>query len=285
MASLAHLGSHAGPLAPGEAISHWSGDPLVLAGLLGMVAIYAIVWHRARLGGSGALTGRHAAAFAAGWLALVLALATPLEALAGTLLSLHMAQHVLLIAVAAPLLALGLPVARMSRALPGVARRPASRLRAAMVGGGFIVAALLVHVAVIWVWHAPALYEAALTSSALHGLEHLAFLASAMLVWWSLFAFGSVHRPRGSQVAALFVIGAQGAALGALMTFAAVPWYASYEPGAALTGVDALADQQIAGLVMWGAGGIAPVVVAALLLVAWLKRLDRYPPAMAPPRR
>ena len=67
------------------------------------------------------------------------------------------------------------------------------------------------------------------------------------------------------------------------MAFAPEPWYPSYAAGASLWEVSALHDQQYAGLVMWSVGGLAPVVAGAVLLVAWLERLGRYPRSAQPP--
>jgi putative membrane protein len=279
---LAHAGAHERVLAPGEAWSHWAVDPLVVIPLTVLATVYALV--AAELRGTGALAARHVVSFALGWTGLAAALVSPVEALSQSLLSGHMVQHVLLVAVAVPLLAYGMPLARMQAALPrGIrARLTRLRLRAPGLGislGALAVAALAIHTATLWAWHVPGAYEATLASGALHGVQHLAFLVTALALWWAVLAFGARTRPSGAPVAALFGLGAQGAALGALIAFATSPWYASYVEAVPVTGVDPIADQQLAGLVMWGFGGVAPVVVGAVLLVGWIQRFDRYPRA------
>ena len=144
------------------------------------------------------------------------------------------------------------------------------------------LAGVAVHATVIWAWHVPPLYEAALSSPVLHALEHMTFLVSALLMWSLILGFGARPRPSATVILALFLTGAQGAALGGLMAFSGSPWYGAYGPGAALWSVAPLGDQQLAGMLMWGAGGLAPVIAGALLLVMWLDRLERFPRTPAP---
>lgn len=287
--TFAHGGSHGRPIAPGEAWQHWWPDLAVMAGLVIAAALYATVYAQARRRSHRrALGRRHAAAFSIGIVAVALATASPLEPLSSTLLVFHMAQHVLLVTVAAPLIAYGAPLARLTPGLPAGARRSVGRAgarlrgrRAGVVAGGLLV----LHTAVLWTFHLPAIYERALTAPVLHALEHLVFLGTGTLLWAAVLGFGTRTRPSAAAVGALFGLGAQGAALGALMTFAAMPWYPSYASGAAVWELGALVDQQLAGLLMWGAGGLAPVAVAAALLVGWLGRLERYPATVAPAPR
>nr|MBA3326159.1 cytochrome c oxidase assembly protein [Paracoccaceae bacterium] len=132
-----------------------------------------------------------AACFLAGTLALLGALASPLEGLAGALLTAHMAQHVILIAVAPPLIVLGRPEVAFAWALPrptrrGVARQPslhgALRLLQPLLQP---VPAALLHGAAVWFWHAPRLFQAALADPLLHGLEHASFFATALAFWYA----------------------------------------------------------------------------------------------------
>lgn len=194
---------------------------------------------------AGAAVARcHVAAFAAGLGVTGVALVPPFDDAAARSLTAHMVQHVLLIAVAAPLLGGGLP--------------PSGRRR----WRSWAVATLAVQAIVMWAWHAPGLYEAALRHEPVHALEHLSLLGTATVFWWVL----DVRRPAGSAVAFVFAAALPGSALGAAMTLAASAWYPSYP---------ALADQQLAGVVMWAFAGLAYVVMGAVVFGVWLARSER----------
>lgn len=192
-----------------------------------------------------AVADHHAATFIAGLAVTGAALVPPLETATTSSLTAHMVQHVLLIAVAAPLLGAGLPRA-------GHHQRWA----------GWTAAALAVEAGVMWAWHAPGPYEAALRVEPLHALEHLSLLGTATVFWWAL----DVRRPAGGAVAFVFAAALPGSALGAAMTLAASPWYASYP---------SLADQQLAGVVMWAFAGLAYVVGGAVVFAVWLAQTER----------
>ncbi len=208
------------------------------------------------------------------------AVLSPIDALAGSRLSAHMVQHVLLVGVAAPLLALGAPLPTLLWALPAGWRRRLlpwwRRAATSCAGAGWgrwTAAALVLQVGVLWAWHVPALYQASLASEPLHLLEHASFLLTAVVFWWAVAA--ARHRPvGGAAVVAVFVGGLPATALGALMTVAGRPWYPAYagDPEAALQ------DQQIAGVVMWGFGGVAALVAALVLFAAWLAAMERSTP-------
>jgi cytochrome c oxidase assembly factor CtaG len=121
---------------------------------------------------------------------------------------------------------------------------------------------------VLWAWHAPILFDAALESEAVHIAQHASFLGSALLLWWSVFGRGS-RRPDGASLASLFTTMIHTGALGALLTFAPHPWYAHYGGG---FGLSALEDQQLGGLVMWVPGGVAYLAAALAIVGSWLAR-------------
>jgi cytochrome c oxidase assembly factor CtaG len=113
----------------------------------------------------------------------------------------------------------------------------------------------------MWGWHAPRFYDAADRPVALHVVEHLSFLAAAGALWW---AAGLGSRPSPPIAAlAVFVASLPGIALGAAMTIATEPWYDSYP---------SLAQQQVAGALMWSVGGAATVLCGVLSLVRSLPR-------------
>jgi putative membrane protein len=215
-------------------------------------------------------------AFAGGVIALLVALASPLEEQADGNLVWHMGQHVLLLTVAAPLLAAAAPLTAMLYALPTRARRrlqPAwRRLLRSQSDRAWVVwtaAAFALANATVAIWHVPALYDAAVRNDAVHALEHISFVATAMLFWWMLLGAGRRSR-RGWGVIGVFVATLPATALGVLMTLAARPWYPVYGHGAS-----ALRDQQLAGAVMWGFGGVAMVAAATALFASWLAEMER----------
>ncbi len=275
MGALAHLGSHGAELAA-DPWGHWNADPLAAGALTLTLFVYGQAALRLPPAARrAAFSPDRIAAFALGWLALAAALISPVDPAGGVLLSAHMAQHVLLIAVAAPLLCYGMPLARLGGALPPRLRRLSQALgrrRGAAASAAIVLSAVAAHALLTWAWHLPGPYEAALRSDALHALEHYTFLVSALLAWWAILAFGARTRPDAVAIAALLLLALQGAALGALMTFSSGLWYPVYEHGAA---ADPLADQQLAGLLMWGVGGLAPVIAGACLVAVWLDRFER----------
>jgi cytochrome c oxidase assembly factor CtaG len=261
-----------------------TGAP-VLAVVVAAAAAYGAgagrLWRRA---GPGRVVHRaHAAAFGAGLLVVAAALAGPLDAGAHRSLALHMLQHVALMAVAAPLLVMGEPVPALLWALPSGPRRVAGRwwrwVNHSFSGGAWpwwTGAALVAHVAAVWVWHAPSLYDAARARPGLHALEHACFLGSAAALWWAVLA-ARRRAAFGLGVLVVFATAVQGTLLGAAMTFAAHPWYPAYA-GAGR----ALEDQQLAGVVMWAVGGLAALVAAVALFAAWMHSVERRQPSSSP---
>jgi putative membrane protein len=283
----AGVSAHAGaPAAPHDLRGWqvWLPEPLVVAAIAGAAWLYGRGLRRmlARGRSRGRVWLLRCGTFGGGLLALAFALASPLEVLSGALLWAHMLQHLLLILVAAPLLVLGAAHVPMLRVLPPGWRRTTARLsrRRAVRRGGAALAALpvawLLQAGALVVWHVPALYETALTSEALHILEHACFLGTALLFWWAVLGEGARARLRyGLSVVALFLAALLGGGMGALMTFARSPWYPAYAAGEAAWAISPLMDQRAAGLIMWMPGGLLYAVAAAVLLALWLAAVER----------
>ncbi|HTE16012.1 MAG TPA: cytochrome c oxidase assembly protein, partial [Burkholderiales bacterium] len=157
-------------------------------------------------GSARGIAGWRVAAFGTGWLALVTALTNPLDALGQVSFAAHMAQHEILMLVAAPLLVLGKPLAAFAWVLPLAYRHTALqtfRNKLWQSCWTWLVAAPVawsVHALALWIWHAPAWFEAGLHYPLIHDLQHMSFLASALLFWWSLVR----RRPDG--IAVLYVL-------------------------------------------------------------------------------
>lgn len=177
---------------------------------------------------------------------LLVAIVSPLEGASHDWLSAHMVQHVLLFGVAAPALALSLPPAHIST------RR--WYFHAAL--------ALVVSSVVLLGWHAPVLFDAALRSDPVHGLEHVTMTAAAAYLWWVL----AVTRPhRGESVVVLFVATLPLTVLGVGLLLASSPWYEAYPD---------VVDQQVGGAVMWGVGSAVAVAQGVALFVVWIRSAD-----------
>jgi putative membrane protein len=236
----------------------------------------ARLWRRA--GPGRGVHKRRAVAFAGGWLATAAALVSPLDGLGAQLFSAHMLQHEALMVVAAPLFVLGRPLAAFAWALPPPWRRtigqffhrPGWRVPWLLVTAP--LAAWLVHAAVLWLWHVPAAFEAALANEAVHALQHTSFLLAALLYWWSVIGH---ERQRGAAMASLFTTMIHTGALGALLTLSPVAWYPSYATRTLAFGLDPLEDQQLGGLIMWIPAGAAYVVCGLATVARWLQRRER----------
>jgi len=270
---------------PGELLLWWSWKPWILVPLLVAGTVYALglsrLWgHAGR--GSGVPVWR-AASYAGGLAVLFVALVSPVDAWGAALFSAHMVQHLLLMVVAAPLLALGSPLIAGVWALPRRRRRQLAGAwkgsRAARGGWALLSQPLgvwVAHTFFVWLWHVPRLYEAALGSEVLHVLEHATFFLTALLFWYVL-VHARVHRwfRQGAGVLYVFAAAVQSGVLGALITFSQRPWYPSHEAGAQAWGLTALEDQQLAGLLMWVPSSLIYVSAALLLFVGWLAASER----------
>ena len=257
---------------------------VVLAGSSGAYALgVRRVWGRA--GKGRVVHAGQVACFAAGQVALAAVLVGPVDHLSASWLSAHMVQHLVIVAVAAPLLVTGAPLPAMLWALPAPVRdapsawwRRVNRSQAGPRWWAWTVGAVLAHSVALWAWHVPALYDAAAQDEALHALQHASFLATAVVFWWMV-AGARRRATYGIGVGAIFVVALEGIALGALMTLSGSPWYETYATSRVGAGVTALEDQQIAGAIMWCPGGFIYVTAAAALLLTRLLGEERASPA------
>lgn len=217
--------------------------------------------------------GSRPLAFRAGLLTLAAALLWPVEQAADASFAGHMVQHMLLVVVAAPLLVAARPLDALLAGLPRALQRagangaavlaPSSRPRA-------LALATATHGLLMWGWHAPAAFEGALASEAIHVAEHATMLGSAVWFWWVIER--ASRNPRNILLALIcvFITLVHTGMLGGLITFAPRPLYAYY---AALL-VDPVADQQLAGLIMWVPAGLA-YLGAGLWLLTRLMHLSQ----------
>jgi cytochrome c oxidase assembly factor CtaG/cytochrome c2 len=272
---------HAGaPLAPHDAWKAWSFEPGVVIPLALTVVVYVrgARESRKRSTRNEVALGREMWFFIVGFSVLALALMSPLHQIGGALFSAHMVQHELLMAIAAPLLVLGRPAVPMLWGLPGSVRKPVGKvfttglLRGAWRFLTLPLVAFLLHAAAIWVWHAPSLYDASVTNELVHTAQHLSFLGTALLFWWSVFHGRGNRKSDGSAILWLFATAVHTSLLGALMTGSDSPWYAAYHDSTTMQwGLTTLADQQLGGIVMWVPGGVVYMIAALYLVLGFMR--------------
>jgi cytochrome c oxidase assembly factor CtaG len=244
-------------------------SPSVLAGVFGLLVVYRLCVgrYRNRFTGSTPASVPKQAAFYSGLLALLIALATPLDLIGDNyLFTAHMLQHLLLTLAAAPLLLVGTPGWLLrsllhTMHLTGFARFARHPLFAFFT---FNVVFTLAHV--------PSLYEAALASEPLHALEHLVFLATAVLMWMPVLSpvpdIAPPYPPLG-QVLYLFLQTVPASLLGALLAATSSAYYATYVQAPRITALSPLEDQQVGGLLMWVGGGLYFLVATGFVFFAW----------------
>jgi putative membrane protein len=261
----------------------WTFEPLTVALMLASAVAYAAGVRTAwRQGGAGSgFRPWHVGAFCCGMLALAVALISPLAWLSDLLFSAHMTQHEILMLVAAPLLVFGQPLLAMLWAVPAHRRvvvAQAVRQRPVLSTWHWLTTPLVVfllHGVALWLWHIPALFEWALHSEAVHAVQHLSFVVTAALFWWGMVHGRYGRAGYGVGVLYVFLTALHSTLLGALLTVAPSIWYPSYEATAAHRRIDALADQQLAGLLMWVPSGVIFIVIGLALVAAWLGESER----------
>ncbi len=269
--------AHAG--APHTAGAAWTFDPWIVLPLAATALLYAAgvaqLWRRVGIGRG--IPVWRALLYATGWFALAGALCSPLHSLGEELFTLHMIEHEIVMAVAAPLIALARPLIAYLWACPGGMRRAIGR-RAI---GRFVRrsafrkrwntltrpgVATLVHGVAIWVWHVPAWFDAAVAVTWVHRLQHLTFLVTALLFWWALvrtaeYGVASWH---------VFVTMIHTSVLGALMALAPRVLYGTQTVHSADWGLTPLQDQQLAGIVMWVPASTIYAGAALVFVALWI---------------
>jgi putative membrane protein len=240
--------------------------------VLVLVGVYVWRWRRVRASGSarGASWGR-LCAWLGGVLCIAIALISPIDTLADQVFAMHMVQHVLLLDFAPILLILG---------LTKVLLRPVARtvldLERALGPFSTPVFAIVFYVGVMWIWHIPALYDAALRNSGVHVLEHTFFLSAGLLYWWHLLSpvrgrhFGGLA-PVGYMVSTKVLVGL----LGIFLTFAPSSIYSFYEHRPQVWGLHPSDDQALAGAIMAIEQSIVMGIALAYLFVRALGESER----------
>jgi cytochrome c oxidase assembly factor CtaG len=238
-------------------VANWTLEPSVVIGVCALVALYLMAWRRARGHGThptpthpipphapgwGRLT-----LFALGMLAIVAALLSPIDVLGDQLLVMHMTQHLLLLDIAPILVILSFNkvlLRPVTRRIHSIERR-----------AGFFaspVFAVIAYAGVMYAWHIPASYDAALRNTTVHACEHLCFAAAGSLYWWHVLSPIRSRRrltglgPIAYMTSTKLLVGA----IGIWLAFSTTPIYPFYGHHPHYWGLSPVTDQNMAGLVM-----------------------------------
>lgn len=229
---------------PGQLLSRFNWDPLLIAALI-LLCVAQFIW-LSKYGGSE--SRRRRAGTAAGWVVAAIALISPLCALSVSLFSARVAQHMVLTLLAAPLIAGGLPRARVSTA----------PLRLWMGTAAFFLC--------LWFWHMPVPYDSTFTSTLTYWVMHITLFGSAILLWRELLDHAPEHT--GQALAAGMLTFMHMGLLGAVLSLADRAMFQWHFLTTQAWGFSPLQDQQLGGTVMW-----VPGVV--LFLWSALRSIDR----------
>lgn len=237
------------------------------------------IWLR-RGAGTVVSVGR-AMCFAAGLLVVALTESPYVHEATERSFAAHMAQHMAIIVVAAPLLAAGCPGLPLTVASPPRLRRVLGRARAGAAARWLrhptrraVTSALLLAASVV-AWHLPRPYVLAGNHEIVHAAEHWCLLAPAWLVWSCVVGRGRHVLPGPGRAMLVVAAGMPSALLGIALALLPRPLY----PPTALSAGDPLAAQQLGGLVMWTPMEIAALAAALAVVGKWLAGLQRRTPS------
>jgi putative membrane protein len=259
-------------------LESWSAPIGVNVSLCLAALVYARGWLHLHKAFPNLIPGWRLAAFLTGVFSLWIAIGSPLEAFDDVSLSVHMVQHLLLMALGPPLILLGVPALPLLHGLPRTIRAPvgqflrwspAQRLGRVLIDPAFCwIAATVALIS----WHIPAAFELALRSDSWHEVEHACFFATSLLFWWPVIQpFPSVAKWPGWSIPLYLFLGTlPGGALGAFLTFCDRVLYPSYASALMIFDISPLEDQVFAGALMWVVGTFVYMVPAVILTVQFL---------------
>jgi putative copper resistance protein D len=261
----------------GALLLGWTFAPLPTLGIVGAIAWW--VWAVGRVNAvhpSNPVPRRRTWAFLAAMVALGFALVSGIERYDTTLFSVHMVQHVLLVLVAAPLIALSAPITLLLRLSSPATRRRLllpilhSRVMRAL---SFPVTAWLIFAGVMWTTHFSGLFDVALENPLAHDLEHGLFLGSALLFWWPAVGLDPATWRIGhtARIAHVFLQMTQNTFLAVVILNTTSVLYPHYATLGRPYGIDPLADQRLAAGVMWIAGDAIFLAAIMLLVAGWMR--------------
>ncbi len=251
----------------------WTFDPAILISLALWCGVYVWRFRNARREAGGRGAGwLQALAFGAGILVLLIALVSPVDALGEEyLFSMHMTQHILLGDIAPILLLLSL-----SRVIMRPATRRFHAIERKLGRLASPATFILIWFALLYFWHIPALYDAALEHSFVHAIEHVCFFTAGVLVWWPLLQPVPMrHRLTGLGTFAYIGTAKIGlAALGLYLTWSHSVAYDFYETVPRIWGLTAIEDQNVGGAIMMVEQSLVLVGAFVVLFIRMLGQAD-----------
>jgi putative membrane protein len=251
----------------------WSFEPSVLVGVAALAFVYVKGWRRARSPGERHPPGfGRLALFLAGLLAILVALVSPVDQLGEQLLVMHMLQHILLLDIAPILMILGLTrvlLRPITRRLTVIERRAGYLAHPAF--------AVLAYAGFMWLWHVPALYDAALRDAGVHALEHICFGLAGGLYWWHLISPIRSRMRLGGMGPILYMVSTKllVGILGIVLAFAPGSIYAFYTHQPHYWGLSPTTDQSMAGLEMALEQSIVMGTALVVLFIQMLSESER----------
>jgi putative membrane protein len=238
-----------------------------------IVLVYLRGWLRLRSTSPKLISARRVGSFLVGIFLLWVVLASPLAGFDHRLLTAHMAEHLLLMTLAPPLIWLGAPIIALRYGLPQqfvqaiidpLLRRPPVQRVGQLLGQPTFC--WLAATAALVVWHIPGIFTLGLQSETWHMFEHASFLASGLLFWWPVIQpWPSVSRPDFSIIVYLFLATLPCDIISGLLVFGDRVVYSIYVSSSRPFGLSALEDQQCAGALMWTCVTVVYLVVGAIL--------------------
>jgi putative membrane protein len=283
-------------MSPDDLVTRWDIPWAITCALIVTGLIYIRGWNRIRRTRPAQFPRWRLVAFLGGILALFVAVASPLDTFADSLLFMHMAQHFVLMSVAPPLIVLGAPVVPMLRGLP----RSIIRLLRPLFAHGVLhsigrfltlprVAWLAMNIAYVG-WHVPHAYELALSSENIHNCEHACFFFTSLVFWWPVIAPWPFRQSYSRWLLLPYLVLADlvNTGLSAFLCFSGRLIYPSYGAVPRPFGLSALNDQVAAGAFMWVMGStvfLVPAMGIVLLLLSPRRQRISATPAILPAHR
>ncbi|HEX4363978.1 MAG TPA: cytochrome c oxidase assembly protein [Solirubrobacteraceae bacterium] len=244
----------------------WTFEPGAIAAVAIVTFLYVRRWREVD-----ASAGR-LVSFLGGMALVLIALCSPVDRLGEQLFFMHMVQHLLLLDLAPIFVMLGLTkvlLRPVTRRLMGVERSAGPLAHP--------IFAIVLYVAVMVVWHVPAMYDAALAHAGIHVLEHMSFGFAGGLYWWHLLSPIRARQRLGGMGPVVYMLATKVLVglLGILLAFSPHPIYAFYEQLPRYWGLSAGTDQAVGGLVMALEQSIVMGVVLVFLFVRMLSESER----------
>ena len=259
----------------------WRVDVLLI--LLGMGWLYLHGWLTLRQKGHPIANGWRLLSYSAGLLTIAVALLSSIDRLGGLLFWVHMVQHLLLIMVAPPLLFLASPfpvgvwgLPRQGREWVAIILNRRSKLRSFLRRMGSPAIVWLTFVIMLFGWHDPSAYDAALRLEWVHDAEHLTFFIIGMLYWWQMIGAAPIFSKRLTMPQRLlYAISAvpPNMIVGVSLAFATEPMYKHYLTVPRISGLSALADLHLGGLIMWIPGSMM-YILAGIVALGYVLQKD-----------